>query len=459
MTEPRTGQPEGSRSPRTRSIRSIAPLHGASRPIPPLHDRLALGVFVLALLLRLAWAFYVQSLHPGEDWYVQGDAIEYTTVAENLLSGKGWWSPDAGGGPYFHGPIFPLFLAALRALGSSLFAVTLMNAFLGALTCWIVVRIARPMMAPAGALLAGLSMAVYPYFLHYTAQILTETLSVFLGVLLIAAFLRFSRAPSYAAAVTAGVLLGLATLNHGETYMAPPFLILWFLAFHPRRGRSLGALAALLLAFGLTLLPWHGYHALRNGKNIFLPPNLGAGGVLAQTTLEAKARIVGDPSYFEGTSERLSKEGIALEEEHGEAGGLLIAVGRVMGDLTSRPGEYLGFLGLKLKRMWGIAPERGTYDRPWIVIPTGALSVALYVGCLAGLLLYRPREEAALVFTFILIYTVPHLIFYAQPRYRLPVMPMVALMAGYAGGLALERLAARWPALSTLQTEHRRGRA
>lgn len=419
----------------------------------------ALIVFLLALALRLLWAIYVQRIHPGESWYVQGDAIEYTTVAANLLTGKGWWSPDSGGGPYFHGPVYPLFLAGLRALGASLFVVTLIQALLGALTCYLVVRIAKRMMPLAGALLAGLSMAVYPYFFHYTTQILTETLGVFILVLVIGAFLSFSRDPSYRTGIPAGILLGLATLHHAEPYVAPPLLLLWLLLFHPRRRRALPALAALLVVFGLTLLPWHAYHAVRNGKNIFLPPSLGAGGVLAQSTLEAKARIEGDPSYFEGTSRRLSNEGATLERKHGEAGGMVIAVKRVIRDLVSHPGEYLGFIGLKLKRMWDVAPERGAYDRPWIVLPTAALSIALYVGALAGLLLYRPREEAALLFTFIAIYTVPHLIFYAQPRYRLPVMPLVAMMAGYAGALVLEKLAGGRPAFSDLLASSRGRRA
>ncbi|MDP3938322.1 MAG: hypothetical protein Q8R92_09320, partial [Deltaproteobacteria bacterium] len=140
-------QPDMPRSVRPREPRSIAPYY---------KDRLALAVFLLALALRLAWVLYGRWTHPGEDWYIAGDANEYTTVAANLLSGKGWWSPDQGGGIYHHGPVFPLFLAGMRALGASLFVVTLVNALIGAFTCWAVVRIARRMMTPGGALLAGL---------------------------------------------------------------------------------------------------------------------------------------------------------------------------------------------------------------------------------------------------------------------------------------------------------------
>lgn len=406
-------------------------------------DRGALVVFLIAIVLRLAWVGFDHAGHPDENYYRVGDASEYAAVAENLLSGKGWWSPDSGGQPYHHGPVFPLYVAGVLALGGSLFTVTLVNAFVGALTCWGVVRLCRRMSSGAGALLAGLTMAVYPYFVHYTAKILTETLSVFFGLLLFVTFLRFSRAPGALNAMVAGLVLGLATLNHPETYIAPPLLLLWIVAAHPERMRALKGLALLLVVFGLTLIPWHAYHAVRSGKNLFLPPSLGADGVLSQAALDAKGRIEGDPAYFEEARYRLNKEGKMLEEAHGIARGTLAAMAKVMQEAIDQPGEYLHFVALKLKRMWGLAPEYGVYNRPWIVIPTGALNLLLYAGFLVSLVLYRPREEAVLALTLVVIYTIPHLIFYAQPRYRLPIMPVVIIFAGVTANALLMWVNAR----------------
>jgi len=93
--------------------------------------------------------------------------------------------------------------------------------------------------------------------------------------------------------------------------------------------------------------------------------------------------------------------------------------------------------------MWGLAPEAGAYARPWITIPIGILNLAVYIGCIAGLALHRRREEAWLAFAIIAMATLPHLVFYAQPRYRLPVMPIVILFAGVAFGALLDRLPAR----------------
>jgi hypothetical protein len=98
-------------------------------------DRAALFVFLVALGLRLGWVIYVRAVHPEEGYYLTGDAQEYTAVAGNLLSGKGWWSPDHGGTPYFEGPVFPLFLACILGLGGNLFTVTLVQAAVGAATC------------------------------------------------------------------------------------------------------------------------------------------------------------------------------------------------------------------------------------------------------------------------------------------------------------------------------------
>jgi 4-amino-4-deoxy-L-arabinose transferase-like glycosyltransferase len=404
----------------------------------------ALGVFLLALSLRLAWVVYLQVKHPGNGYYLNGDALEYTAVARNLLGGLGWWSPDSGGGPYLHGPVFPLFVAANLALGANLFAITVVQAFIGALTCWGVVWIGRKLTTLPGAISAGLLMAVYPYFLHYTGQILTETLSVFFGLAVFASLVLFARDSSVRNAVLAGLVLGVATLNHPETYVAPPLLILWVLVCHPRRRLGLRRLGILLAVFGLTLLPWHAYNALKNGRNLLLPPSLDAKGVLAQAALEARTRILGDPSYQE-KSVVLKEEGEKLEEDHGVLGGVTHALGQVLDDLESNPRAYLDFIYLKFKRMWELAPERGTYAHPAIVIPTALLSALIYAGCLVGFLLHRRRDEVILALMLVAIYTLPHLVFYAQPRYRLPVMPAVMLFAGVGGGALLERIAGRRP--------------
>ncbi|MFQ5458835.1 MAG: hypothetical protein ACE5FC_10360, partial [Myxococcota bacterium] len=297
-----------------------------------------------------------------------------------------------------------------------------------------------------------------PYLFYYTGKILTETLNVFFGLVIFATLLRFSRTPDFPRAVVAGFVLGLATLNHPETYVAPPILLLWVALRHPRRAKAMKALVPLFAVFALTLLPWHAFHAIRYGKSIFLPPSMGAGGLLSQATLDAKGRIEGDPEYFEEASDRLTNEGMALDEARGNAGGVAVAAGRVLGDLVQQPGAYLHFVALKFKRMWGLAPERGAYSTPWIVIPTGALSLLLYAGFLAGLFLYRPREEALLGLALVVIYTVPHLIFYAQPRYRLPVMPIVALMAGVSATFAIQHLSRRLPALEGAGAQRRGGR-
>jgi 4-amino-4-deoxy-L-arabinose transferase-like glycosyltransferase len=422
-----------------KSSDSVITLGGSTTSIrAALFDRQAMWVFVLALVLRLAWVISVQISHPGDAPYLQGDAIEYTGVAHSLLSGKGWWSPDRGGIPYPHGPLFPLFVAAILAAGGSLFTVTIVQAFVGALTCWGMVRVGRRLTSPRAAVAAGFLTAIYPYFLHYTSLVLTETLGVFFGLAIFITLLDFSREPRPRTAVASGIVLGIATLNHPETYVAPALLPLWVFAFHRYRRVALLLLVPLLVCFGLTLLPWHAYHALRYGKNVFLPPALGAGGILGQGAFEARGRILRDPNYYKQDLPELNEKGIALEKEHGKAGGVAIALGEVARDFAEHPVRYGKFVVLKFWRMWGLAPEAGAYHRPLIDIPVGALNALLYLACLAGLRLYRRRGEAALAVTIILVYTLPHLLFFAQPRYRLPAMPVVILFAAVGMGLALE---------------------
>jgi len=417
---------------------------GATKATPPgvLSNFPAAAVFALALALRLAWVIAMHVQDPREAAYVHGDSFEYNAVAHNLVEGRGWWSPDLGGGPYFNSPLYPLFVAVFFAFGLQLFWVTVAQSLIGAATCWGVVRVGRRMMSPAGAVAAGLAMAVYPYFFYYTGEILTETLSILFGLLVFAALVVFSRDPSPRSAATAGLALGLATLNHPETYVAPPLLLGWALLFHPQRALVAKRFFIAFVVMGLTILPWHAYHAVKNGKNILLPPSLDAGGVLVQGTLVAKGRIKGDPAYYEQAGV-VAREGRALEQQHGEMGSVKVALGRVLGDAAKDPGGYLWLVAMKFQRMWGLAPERGTFARIWITIPTGLLNFAVYLGCIVGLILHRRREEAWLAVAIIAMVTLPHLLYYAQPRYRLPAMPMVILFAGVAFGAAFDRFVAR----------------
>jgi len=426
-----------------------APRPGAFADLP------AAAIFALALALRLAWVIFARLTHAGEGYYLEGDATEYIAVARNLLAGRGWWSPDQGGVPYVHGPIFPLFLAGFQILGLPLFWVTVVQALLGAATCWGVVRLGRRLTSGAGAVAAGLVMAVYPYFFHYTGRILTETLSILFGLLVFSALVDFSRDPSPRRAAAAGLALGVATLYHPETYVAPPLLLLWALLFHPQRALVAKRLFIAFIVMGLTVLPWHAYHAVKNGKNILLPPSLDAGGLLVQGTLAAKGRITRDPAFSKKAAE-LGLEGRALEQQLGEMGSVKFALGRVLGDAAKEPGDYLWLVAMKFRRMWGLAPEVGVYARPLITIPTALLNLAVYLGCAAGLLLHRRREEAWLAVAIIAMVTLPHLVFYAQPRYRLPVMPVVVLFAGVAFGALLDRFPVRrWAPAGGVSGERR----
>ena len=50
------------------------------------------------------------------------------------------------------------------------------------------------------------------------------------------------------------------------------------------------------------------YHAVKNGRNLLLPPSLSPGGLISQGTLAAKGRITRDPAY-NANANRLEAEG------------------------------------------------------------------------------------------------------------------------------------------------------
>lgn len=237
-------------------------------------SRRLLPILLLSVVLRLGTAVYL-----GDDttnWLGgTADQVSYDNLALRLLGGHGfsfaaaWWPATAAGEPTAHWSyLYTGFLAGIYAIfGHHPLAARLVQAVAaGLLLPWLTYRVGRRALGERVGLIAAAWMAVYFYFIIFSAALMTEAFYTIALLWLVDVAQRLGRrlgegAPIRCAA--SGLELGLAMAATLLLRQVGMFIILivatWllWLGWRGRAGRA--AVAALAIAGGLTLLlllPW-----------------------------------------------------------------------------------------------------------------------------------------------------------------------------------------------------------
>lgn len=230
-------------------------------------------VALVALAVRVGFVLVQSSLHLFDVLFVAADSRLYLAMADGIRAGQGLLlhgRPTA-----YVGPVYPLFLAALRALGADANAIGLVQCAVGAATAGLTGMLAAELAEAAGLpsprrrvalLVAGLAVALYPHLVFWTGYVLTETLFVLLVMVSVYVFVRAVRGGGTAYAAIAGSSAALAALTR-PPYLAVALVLLawWALVSRPRGGRAAVVLA---VALGLPLAVWAARNAVELGAPV-----------------------------------------------------------------------------------------------------------------------------------------------------------------------------------------------
>jgi len=249
---------------------------------------LLLGVFLLALSLRLAW---IANVDPSPTDGRFDDSTWYHYSAVSIMEGRGYtlWfrgppmcSEDSPVGCDEHPPPtafwnvgYPLILAALyKVVGPSVLAAKLLNAVLGASTCLLAYVVGTRVFNRRVGLVGASLLALFPGQIFYSTLVMTETISAFLLMLFLALVLILTlESVSWRSIVLIGFLLGAASLVRGEMVLLfLPLIIVWAVA-HRSVGKALRYGLVALAAVVVALLPW----TLRNWIQLGYPVALSTG--------------------------------------------------------------------------------------------------------------------------------------------------------------------------------------
>lgn len=375
--------------------------------------------FLLGLVARLG---AVHTLHLYKD---PSDASSYHQIAETLASGLGFLlegQPTA-----YRTPGFPFFLSVVyRLFGISVEHGLFAQAVLGAGTIVIVHDIARRLgWIQKTCIASAAGIALYPFFIYYTADLLTETLTIFLMAGSFWAYLFWKEKPSIGRGAGWGLLLSALILT--KTVFAP-IVAIW-LAIELWRGHRLQLLAVLWVC----LLPLVGW-AVRNAH------------VVGQATLDTHGGLtcVECMVYYED-----NKAGRFSEKDSFPAPlyAQIQSMSEVQRDsfykkiyrdfIREQPNLFIKRAALNFVDFWRLYPrlDVGSADGGKKLLLLVSLLTEPFLLAFGFWGLWRTRQRWRTlypVYLIILLLTAAHMLTCAQMRYRLPLMIFFILFSAYS---------------------------
>ena len=394
-------------------------------------------VFAVALALRVLHLIAFRRLAFYEAPF--GDSLSFAREAARLLSE----GPFSSALPFFQGPLYPAVLSIVRGIGLPLTATFWIQCVTGGLSAVLVAVLARRVAGERAtgertALLAGLLYAAYDAAIFFDADLLAISVVV---TLVLAGLVVLQRAwmdesPGRVALVGAGIAMGLAAWGRPNLALAVAALIAWPLVRNRAAARrllpfSVAAVIVMLIpmARNLAVSGEPVFIASGGGVNFYIGNHRGANGVfrvppesglinameIERLSLEVAAKETGRELSASEASAYWFRRGLNdLTEDVGAAARLY---GRKMLLLFNRH-EIPNHLDLDFVRLYSPL-LRWDPVRAWLLISLG----------IAGLILFRKNRALSPLLVFTIAGAVSILPFFVTARFRLPLMPGLAVGA------------------------------
>jgi 4-amino-4-deoxy-L-arabinose transferase-like glycosyltransferase len=363
-----------------------------------------------------------------------GDMGDYYDRARHLFE-HGRLYPGA-----FRVPGYPVAIAAsFAALGPNLWSVRILQCAILTLTAVVTFAIAKGVMSRWRALIAGLIVAWYPGFLLYSIYVMAEPLFTLLVLL---AILTARSANGPLAMVGAGVFAGLATMTRQVGVGVAAALVMWAAfgrgaPWNVRAALGQRALMAASVAAGmsLALAPWAARNYTLYEQWMPLETTGGINFLMSNYEDATGTHVLADweavhQRYLAGERDEFTRNAAAY---------------RIGFDQIARdPLRILKLLPIRLAHSFDLEGREhvflytSTYFGPrsrsvvvgfgWaLLISFPVLVIAAVVAVFFGRPLATPTES--LILWVFAVMTVQLLTVFGDPRFHLPLVPLLAILA------------------------------
>jgi 4-amino-4-deoxy-L-arabinose transferase-like glycosyltransferase len=374
-------------------------------------------LLTLALLIRVGWV----SVQRGEPDERLGDQFEYLQVGRNLLKAHELKLHDARFDQDVYAYRMPGYPALIAACGGNVRGIRLAQAILDTGTVLAIYLLARRYLTAWPSLAAAALVAINPFLVYFTALVLSETL--FIGMLAWALYLLTDR--RLAVRWSGLLLLSLAALVRPSALGLVPLLAIGAAWTGAWRAILRDVVVACVL-LTVVLFPW----AYRNAHHpqvrswVWATTN---GGITAYDGFHDGATGASDQKAF---MEELRPLLSRMDEVERDA----YLSQRAHEWMTSHPAQSL-YLGLrKIGRTWSPIPLSNEYGGNRLYVAVGLLyTIPFDLLILLGLWKSGIARSAKVFLLLPAIYfTTIHALSVGSLRYRIPVEPPMAVIAGSA---------------------------
>ena len=411
--------------PALREDRPLSPPPVASpSPLTTVSDRRRFevtlsAIAIVAFLLRAIVARSIDGLPISRN--PTYDSLEYLSWARHIAAGDFTWPPSAP-----HGPGYPFFLAlALMVAQGSMLGVRVVQAIVGAGTVVFTALTASALFGKRAAISAAILITVYAPLIWIDVSILAEGLLI---CALAASMWCVARERAYAAAG----LVGLAALIRPTSLIFLLLVVLFATRAWTVRFLSVAIAVAVILPATLAnarathvLIPVQAY----GGLNFYLGNSPSRDGL-------ASARPGGDWERIEPAAARAGVHDVAEEDRY--------FIRRTLSEIRQSPAAFAGLLARKI--LWTFQSEevRDTNSFYWFQQFSGWLrwlppfTVLFALGSAGMLSLRRGARRTWIPAVSVLLAAITCIGLVVGSRYRMPMVPGLAVLGGAAIAMLLQ---------------------
>ena len=387
-------------------------------------DRFVYGTLAGLLLVGLALRIFIAHVSLGglarEYEYDEGG---YVTVAMRIAQGLGF--VDSSGKPTsFLSPGLPFLVAIpISLLGHNIVVIRVLMCLIESLlipACYLLgasISGSRQV-----GLIAAAIAVLFPTWIVPSGTVMTDIpaaiLIVCTGWMLIEAYHR--KSPTWCAG--SGILWGVATMVRPVTLSYAPGIIVWLLLVFPGWKMRLSAVAATLIAFTFVVAPWsirntyvYGTFVLtstQGGSELYKANNPNATGILA----------VDHMLFSEALQQRYPKEEYPNEAVRSE---MFQADARRF--ILENPRRFAELCFIRFIQLWKVySPRVPLIDNVAVI---GSLGLALPFFLIQVIRSGWRRGPEMLLVLIVLCHTAVHVVYTSIVRYRIPIEPLVIILA------------------------------
>jgi 4-amino-4-deoxy-L-arabinose transferase-like glycosyltransferase len=423
-----------------------------------------ISVFIASFVVRLIYLLEMLFKSPFSS-YLYLDALRYDSWAQSIAFGLQQIIE-----PTFRAPFYPIFLAVIyRIFGHYLFFARLAQMLLGGLVCLMVYFLALRIFNKRTAIISSLLAAFYGPFLYWSGEILIVTLIVFLDLAALLILFRAFDKPRKLLWLLGGVVLGLSGIARPNLLIFIPWIVLLILFMNKfkevnttkkqRLAYMLSFLAGVLLVISpVTIKNFIAADdfvliSSQGGINFYMGNNPQADGKTPQPPGRVQTRS--------GFLDDAWMASVVLAEE---AAGQTLKPSQVsrfwykegIKFILHKPADWFKLMSEKLAYFWTgveVTNNEDTYYftrfsrilellmwQKGIAFPFGIICPLALVGIIVSRKQWR---KLLLLYGFIFLYMFSVVLYFVCARYRLPVIPVLLIFAGYTIGYWYDRLRLR----------------